>query len=256
MSRFERNDKSLIEQKIDEKLNMPKRGTVTQVFEHSGVDDDSNWEIDVDFDGGAGDESRVPYHSHASGAIVPPKNGDRVLVIYTDGEPNEPIALSRGWSNTDRPPLGAAGIYRHEFVSDSSPAGDGNIYINGYTEYDGDVASFDKDDSSPEETFVQIAKNPRGDNINPADKPDLPAKIEMYDSPKDDKAWITVEINKEDGSDSDATWGMKFNIKTGEWKLVGPKGFGITSDGEGNFVWEHKDITFDEVSGSTGSLSL
>lgn len=256
MTKFERNQKSLIEQKIDDAVKLPRVGVVSQVFEHSAADDDSNWELNVEFDGGVSEEKRVPFHSHATGAVAPPKNGDKVLVIYTAGKVKRPIAFSTGWSNTDRPPLGPAGIHRSEFESDTSPAGDGNLYINGYTRYDKDVASFDKRDLTPEETFVQIAKHADDENIQPSQDESLPAKIEMYDSPSTDEAWVSVELNKVDGADSDATWGMKFNMKTGEWKLVGPKGFGITSDGEGNFVWEHKDITFDEVSGSTGSLSL
>ena len=256
MTQFERNQTSLIEKTIDDKVRLPKVGVVAQVFEHSDVDDDSNWEITVEFDGGVSEEKRVPFHSHASDTIVPPKNGDKVLVIYTAGKANRPVALSTGWSNKDRPPVGPAGIYRNQFESDTSPAGDGNLYINGYTKYDEDVASVDKRELTPEETFIQIAKHTEEGNIQPSQSNSLPAKIEMYDSPSTDEAWISVEINKEDGADSDATWGMKFNIKTGEWKLVGPKGFGITSDGEGNFVWEHKNIEFDEVADSTGSLSL
>jgi hypothetical protein len=147
-------------------------------------------------------------------------------------------------------------MYRNRFKSGSSPAGDGSLHITGYTKYDESVASKDKNDLTPQETFVQIAKHAEGDNVDPTEADDLPAKVEMYDSPENDKAWIEVKITKENGNDSAVPWGMKFNIKTGEWKIVGPNGFGITSDGSGNFVWEHSSIEFKEVTSGTGGLSL
>lgn len=256
MTRFERNESALIQKIIDENVKLPVVGIVDQVFEHSASDDDSNWEVNVLINGKTAKLPRIPVHTPGSDIIAPPKVGDKILVTYTGGKSLRPVAFGTGWSNTDRPPLGRAGMYRNRFESGSSPAGSGDLHITGYTSYDETPASNDKRNLNPEETFVQISKHAEGDNMDPSTAGQLPAKVEMYDSPSNDEAWISVEINKEDGSDSDATWGMKFNIKTGEWKLVGPKGFGITSDGEGNFVWEHKDITFDEISGSTGNLSL
>lgn len=256
MSEFERNDLTFVNNEIEQNVKQPLIGDVVQVYEHTLATDDSNWEADIQIDGEGAPLQRVPVHAPYTDSIAPPKYGDKVLVIFTDGRTNRPIAFSTAWSNKDRPPLGLAGMYRNRFESGTSPAGNGSLHITGYTKYDQSVASNDKDDLTPQETFVQIAKHAEGDNVDPSLNDDLPAKIEMYDSPSTDKAWIEIEINKEDGNDSDASWGMKFNIKTGEWKIVGPKGFGITSDGEGNFVWEHKDITFDEVSGSNGSLSI
>lgn len=256
MTEFERRDTTLIDKRIRESTSQPNTGVVSQVYEHSATDDDSNFEVDVVFDNGFSRESRVPVYSSESGKINPPKNGDKVLIIYREGQTENPVAIGTGFSLTDRAPVGLAGMERNEFESGGSPLGDGNLYITGYTSYDGSVASTDKRELNPEETVVQLAKHKNGTNVDPFDSDTANAKVEMYDSPKEDKAWISVEINKENGSDSDVTWGMKFNIKTGEWKLVGPSGFGITSDGAGNFVWEHKDITFNEVSGSTGGLSL
>lgn len=258
MPRFDRNQTSLMEKTISENTSSPKIGIVDQVFEHSASDDDSNWEINVLVDAKTTKHKRVPVHTPGSDVINPPKKGDKILVLYTEGQGSRPVAIGTGWSNKDRPPLGRAGMFRNRFEAsdEPSPAGVGDLHITGYTKYDKSVASTDKRELKAEETLVQIAKHAEGDNVTPTELNNLPAKIEMYDSAKNDESWISVEINKENGEDSDATWGMKFNIKTGEWKLVGPKGFGITSDGEGNFVWEHKDITFDEVDGDTGSLSL
>lgn len=255
MTEFERNGLSLTEKQIDEQVKHPIIGVVTQVYEHAAEDDDTNFEVDVEIDG-VRTEQRCTVFTPGSDVISVPKNGDKVLIIYREGSTKTPIAVGNGWSNTDRPPLGRAGMFRNQFESGTSPAGDGNLNITGYTSYNESVASTDKRELTPEEAFVQISKHAEGDNVNPSTADPVPAKIEMYDSSSNDQSWISVEINKEDGSDSDATWGIKFNIKTGEWKLVGPKGFGIESDGEGNFTWHHKTIDFNEISETIGPLSL
>lgn len=256
MTEFERDQTSLIDKEISEQTQLPTIGIVTQVYEHAVYDDDSNWEVDVEMYAGTKSETRVPVHSGGNDMIAAPKNGDKILIIYTDGNTKSPVAFGTGNSNLDRPPIGRAGIYRNRFGSGVSPAGAGSLYINGYTSYDGDVASTDKRELNAEESFIQIAKHRFDANADLSDKEDLPAKIEFYDSPKNDESWISVEINKEGGQDSGSTWGIKFNIKTGEWKLVGPKGFGIMSDGEGNFTWEYKTIDFDQKDGNTGTFSL
>lgn len=256
MSRFDRNQTALIEKVVRENTTSPKIGIVDQVFEHRAADDDSNFEVNLLLDGKTKKISRVPVEMPSSGTIAVPKNGDKMVVLYRGGDSTDPVAIGTSWSTTDRPPLGKAGMYKNQFESGTSPAGDGNLNITGYTSYNKSLASFDKRNLTPEETFVQISKHAEGDNVDPSEAADLPAKVEMYDSVANDEAWISVEINKVAGSDSDATWGMKFNIKTGEWKLVGPKGFGITSDGSGNFVWEHKSIDFTEIGSNTGNLSL
>lgn len=255
MPSFERTDLALIKKEIDEQISQPRVGVVKQVYEHGAPNDDSNWEVDVEIDNSTV-ESRVPVHTLGSNAIAAPKNGDKMLIIYSEGETSRPIAYSTGWSSTDRPPVGRAGMYRNVFESGSTPAGSGDLHITGYTEYDRPVSSFDKRELDPVESRIQIAKHEVGENVNPTDDPDIPAKIEMYDSVENNESWISVELTVDGGSDSNATWGMKFNIGTGEWKLVGPNGFGISSDGEGNFVWQHKSIDFDEISGNTGDMSL
>lgn len=256
MTRFDRTQTALIEKIVRNSTKNSKVGIVDQVFEHSGIDDDSNWEVDVLIDGKTEKLSRVPVHNPGSDIIAPPKNGDKILVTYVEGVTFRPVAFGTGWSNTDRPPVGRAGMYRNRFDSDTSPAGNGDLHLTGYTSYDGDQASTDKRELTPEESFVQITKHAEGENVDPSnpDSP-VPAKIEMYDSPSTDEAWITVEINKRDGADSDATWGMKFNIKTGEVKLVDPSGYGFKSDGDGNWTWEYASKTENQVSGG-GSLSL
>jgi len=253
MPEFERTKSSLIRKVIDEEIRQPKIGIVEEVSEHQSADDDSNFEVDLSFDGGTKKETRVPVHSPGNDHISAPKVGDKLIVFFTEAS-GRPVAFGTGWSNTDRPPVGKAGVYKNSFESGSSPSGDGNLNVTGYTKYDGDPAQTDKRDLTAEETFVQISKHAEGENLDPSDAGDIPAKIEMYDSPKADESWITVEIDKRDGSASQATWGLKFDIKSGEFKLVDPNGFGITSDGDGNFEWQYKTLV--ENQESTGGLSL
>lgn len=304
MTRFDRTQTSLVEKIVDESTKHPKVGIVDQVFEHSASDDDSNWEIDVLVDGQTTKLTRVPVHTPGSDVIVPPKKGDKIIVVFTEGESFRPLALGTGWSSTDRPPVGRAGMYRNRFEAsdDPSPAGTGDLHITGYTGYDQSPASNDKRDLNAEETFIQLTKHAEGDNMDPTTAGELPVNIELYDSAKNDEAHIKMDANiidqdenlgldvffnlktgklhvrgenDNDGdeyelvidvknqtakiigdSNSGNKMGASFNFDTDEFKIADGNKFGIKSDGAGNFVWDHKSIDFNEVSGSTGGINL
>lgn len=251
---FDRTRSSFIENKIRDKVDEQRTGKVLTVYEHLEDDDNSNFEADVSVDGGTRIERVSPMTHSGSDKIDVPKVGDTVVVGFQAGESAEPIIMGYAYTVSDRPPKGKAGMTRNEFASGDSPAGSGNIYTTGYTKYDNDPADVNKDDLTPEETFVQIAK--RSDDVpDPSDEGALPAKVEFYDAPASDEAHITVELNKRDSADSDASWGMRFDLKTGEVKLVDPSGYGFVSDGDGNWTWEYESKTENQVSGG-GSLSL
>ena len=224
------------------------------MHEHLEHDDKSNFEADVRVDGGTRLERVAPITHSGSDRIDVPKVGDTMLVGFRAGQSPEPIITGYVSTVRDRPPLGKAGMSRNEFTSGDSPAGSGNLYTTGYTKYDQDPADVDADTLTPEETFVQIAKR-AGDVPDPTEEGALPAKVEFYDAPASDEAHITVELNKRDSGDSDATWGMRFDLKTGEVKLVDPSGYGFVSDGDGNWAWEYASKTENQVTGG-GSLSL
>jgi len=251
---FDRTQSSFIENKIRDNIDEQRTGKVLTVYEHLEADDNSNFEADVSIDGGTRLERVAPMTHSGSDKIDVPKVGDTVTVGFRAGESAEPIIMGYAYTVSDRPPVGKAGMTRNEFKSGDSPAGSGNIYTTGYTKYDKDPADVSKGDLTPEEVFVQVAKR-AGDVPDPSDEGALPAKIEFYDAPATDEAHITVELNKRDSADSDATWGMKFNLKTGEVKLVDPSGYGFVSDGDGNWTWEYESKTENQVSGG-GSLSL
>lgn len=257
---FDRSSMSLMDKRVREDVQHGKIGKVVQVYEHTNPTDDTNWEVDVELDGGNILKEYIPVLSPATETITAPKNGDKVFLTYGDEETKKPYAIQTTWTNEDRPPLGRAGMWRKVVESRDSPVGGGDLTASAYTQYEVDsdrtVASYEKSELRPDKSIIQIAKHGKQQNVTPTEQNELPAKVEFFDNPKEDKAWISVEINKEDGGDSDATWGMKFNIKEGTFSIVDPDGFGIEAHGDGDFTWHHKEIDFNEVLGLTGPLDL
>jgi hypothetical protein len=251
---FDRTRSEFIKQKVREEIEQQRTGKVIRVYERSKEDANSNFEADVKLEGGTRLESVTPVATPAGNSISVPKVGDSVLVGFRSGEGNPPIIVGFVSTTVDRPPLGKAGMYRNEFESADSPAGSGNLYMTGYTSYDGNVAQTDKTNLTPEETFVRMAKRP-DTTADPSEESAVPAQIEFYDAPAKDEAHITVELNKRDSADSAATWGLRFDLKTGEVKLVDPSGYGFVSDGDGNWTWEYESKSENQVSGG-GSLTL
>lgn len=252
--RFERSESALIRQKAQEIVQEEQLGRVIEVYEHSEIDDVSNFEADVVVDGET-QLSKVPILTHTVGTIVPPQVGDFVLVSYLEGASKRPVITGGAFTNNNRPPLGKAGMIRNEFESGPSPLGAGNVYQTKYTGYSEDVSTETEAEPEPEDVYLRWSKRP-DETADPRDESrSLPFKLEFYDSPKNDEAHLSVEISNVGGESADATWGMKFDMKTGEVKIADPKGYGIESDGAGNFTWSHKTIDFKEET-SGGSVEL
>jgi hypothetical protein len=264
MSRFDRNRLSQINTEINKKVTLPRIGDVKRVYEHTGKDDQSNFEADVTILGGTEKEQGCPIEIAGSNAIDIPKKGDKVILNYRKNG-KTPYISAVAYSNEDRPPLGRAGMFRRKFVGTpeapgpGSPAGPGNLYLTGHTNHGtkkgNNPATDDKNGLNVKQSLIRISK--RQESIaEPTAESDIPAKFELYDDPKNGDSHISVEINKDDYDGSDATWGMKFNIKDGTFTIVDPEGFGIEAKGDGEFTWHHKSIDFNEVSGDIGPLSL
>lgn len=251
---FDRTQISFIQQKARELIEEERIGTVSRVYEHNEAGDSSNFEVDVQIEGDTKEERVTPVVASSGSTINVPRVGDRVIVGYLGGESKQAVVTGIVYTVDDRPPVGKAGMNRQQYDSGQSPAGNGDLYFTGYTKYDEDPALNDKDDISPSETLVRIAKR-EDSEADPFEESSVPAQIEFYDAPEKDEAHITVELTKRDSADSDATWGMKFDMKTGEVKLVDPSGYGIVSDGDGNFEWEYESKQETQTSGG-GSLSL
>lgn len=307
MPRFDRNDVSLMQKEIRKNVQHPKIGKVDEIFEHGNKDDDSNFEANVIVDGEL--EQECPILNPGNDAIDIPMVGDKVLLIYTDEKNKKPFVTDTVWTNKDRPPVGKTGMYRRKFAinksKNPSPSGAGDIFVNGYTKYDKKPFNKNKGELTPERAVYQIAKHKKDSNFIPTEQEEVPAKIEMYDAPKDDASHIHIDANKIDSQafgdklgldiflnlktgklhirgendnapgeyefvldvknktakiigDSAAQnkMGASFNFGTNEFSIADGNKFGITSDGSGNFTWEHKSINFKEISGSSGNISI
>lgn len=254
MVSFDRTQSSFIENKAKNVVKELRVGKVLKVYEHLEEDDDSNFEANVSVDGGTRLERLSPVSASSPDSIDVPKVGDTVMVNFMAGESSPPVITGYVSTTKDRPPLGKSGMTRKQYDSDSSPAGTGDVFTTEYVRYEEDPADVTKEDLTPSEVFVQVAKR---DNktADPSDEGALPAKMEFYDAPGKDEAHVTVELNKRNGSDSAASWGIRMDLKTGEVKLVDPSGYGIVSDGDGNFDWHYKSIDYVEEPNG-GSLSL
>lgn len=248
MTGLDRSQSSWTDQKIDRKIQNPRIGKVQEVFEHTQDDDKSNFEVDVKILGEDVQHRAIPYQHESNNEIVVPTVGDKVIVEYRQGAQPQPIARNVVYTNRDRPPIGRAGMWRKRIASGDSPAGEGDLYIESYTDFDVDPAQTNpKPSDGVEKSWVRIAKKTAD-----GDTDDLPVAIELLDSPKDDEAHVTIELNSIDGQESGPSWGLKLDLKTGEFKLLDSEGYGIVSDGQGNFTWHHE--TIDESQGTTDSL--
>jgi len=248
MVNMERNESDFIKNTVRKMIQNSRVGHVVQVYEHLDDDDNSNFEADVNFPGEQDLEHRVaPIAGPHTDSIAVPKVGDKVVVEYLHGDKKNPVIRDIVNTNQDRPPKGFAGMWRKRMESDTSPAGDGDLYLSGYTAYDKNAALNDYRDLTPQETFVRIAK--KQDDL---DSDELPMTIEMFDSPKNDAAYVKIEANKAGGADSSVPYGLLLDLSDGSFKILDKEGYGIESDGAGNFTWHHESIDFSE--GTTTSL--
>ena len=256
MSIWDLNESAVAKKVLDDRKDTDI-GTVTRVVEHTTDEDASNFEVFVSIEGGNRIERFAAVSSSKRDSIEVPSVGDTVLVEYLGDQSRKPVIVAILSTSLRRALLGKAGMNKSRVRSSNSAAGGGDLYVTTFTGYDREDSGPELNDPlslAPEAAYVQVSKKEE-DSSDPRDEESLPFKVEVYDGPKDDEAHISVEINKVAGGDSDTTWGMKFDIKTGEIKIVDPEGYGITSDGFGNFEWEYKTIEFIE-SESQGSKSI
>ena len=86
------------------------------------------------------------------------------------------------------------------------------------------------------------------DDETPSEKFDYDEGDYLFAHPSGKLIWI-----KDDGSvvieDEESEQGIKLDGESGGFKLLDEGGYGIVSDGSGNFKWHHSDVDF--VTGST-----
>jgi hypothetical protein len=278
MTQFDAEPSARPARQIDEVTERPKYGRVVQVFENAAPPDDdtylSNFEVDVDIlDSPEKFERAIPLLCPQSDEVKVPKVGDKVIVEYRGKSKKSAIARQAVHTNEDRPPRGRAGMWRKRVESGESPAGSGDLYVESYTGYDIDPATneFDADKASPQLSFLRLSKKEQ-DTDNPIDGNTLPMMIELFDHPAGDDAYISLQGNAVDGDDSksmevdmnlkDGTirvaatdsnqFGLELDVTNGTFKILDESGYGIESDGDGNFTWHYETVDYNK--GSTTSL--
>jgi hypothetical protein len=255
MPRFDDTPIGVIEKTLDEK-KQTKLGTVTLVREKI-VDEEPNLAVNVAINGRDSEERLVAVADTADDTIDVPRVGDTVLLEYLSDESDRPV-VTQVFDTRDRPSLiSRAGMHKERYPSRLSGAGDGDIYVTKYTQYfddNGGPELVDPDDLVPKQSIFQIAKR-ETDVADPFSAAPANAKVEFYDNTETGDAYVEIAFTKVGGVDADTTWGLKFDIRTGEFKLVDASGYGIVSDGAGNFTWENQSIN-KVTSFNGGSLSL
>lgn len=285
MSRFNATEGTRATRAIEEQVDRPNIGVVERVYEHvvpQYASDElkreyrSNFEIDVTLLDSPGKTLRtVEYQFPQANEIKVPKVGDIVLIEYRGKSQKTPTARGNIATSQTRPPVGRAGMWRKKVPSGTSPAGAGDLYVESYTGYDQDPSEpgFDSEDNPASETlsFIRLSKKER-ENDNPVDGDTLPMMLELFDSPKENESYIKMEGNTVDGDDTksmsvdldlkngiikvsgDSTneFGLELDVVNGTFKILDDSGYGIESDGSGNFTWHYETVDYQK--GSTTSF--
>ncbi|GJH28939.1 phage baseplate assembly protein V [Caballeronia novacaledonica] len=86
-------------------VRVAELGVVDAVNPHSDENDDDNYNCDVRLKNTGLLLRRVPIATTHIGSVAVPNVGDLVLLTFTKGDINQPILLSRLFTDDDRPPL-------------------------------------------------------------------------------------------------------------------------------------------------------
>lgn len=210
---FDRTESSHTERKIQEATMRLQIGTVATVFEHTKKDDNSNFECNVILRDEEKERRRVKIMTPRKGEIHAPEQGDNVVVGFLDGETEDPIILGNYYNIRDRPPLGKAGMYRLKR---------NNLFV----------------EMEPDGKYARVSRKATADDQSPPD-----ATIEIKENGGNPIVKVTGE---------DAPMGLRLDLSSGKFKLRDGGGYGIESDGAGNFTWYHESVDFNEGSTMSG----
>lgn len=113
---FDETERDRILELIDNELFLPRVARVTKVYEHTESDDVSNHEVDVELPVGNPTQKhvRIPVSQPSDGTVFVPETKDIVLIVYLDGDGEDPVVVNSVYANADedRAPLGEAGDRR------------------------------------------------------------------------------------------------------------------------------------------------
>lgn len=211
------------------KANMDKRsqarnrwdsvlGIVSKVHAHDGTEERfSNHEVNVEMRNRDESFKLVPIHTDYNGSIYVPQKGDVVELGFIKSGSQSPFVANVIYTENNRAPLGRAGHDRTEYTNKS---GD-NLYLEAEP----------VDHSAGDPGVVRFAV--KGDGLS-----DPIARIELDNSGNSPQIRLTRGPDETGGTDM----GLELNFDTGEFTLGDGSGYGITSDGSGNFKWYHNTI--------------
>lgn len=194
---------------------LPTLGRVTKVWaKPDNKPETGNIEVNAITSGRSHEFRRVPFMAfdHPGHTYVPQKD-DHVLIQFIGGRGHQPVATDIVYTREDRAPNALAGHWRHQFESD-----DGKIYIEAET------ASGEAGDPN----VIRIAHKD-----DPLSEPKTEIKLDISDGETN----VRVDVGDDDQ-------GLEFDNKTGRFTLLDGGGYGIQSDGKGNFTWRHEEVDF------------
>lgn len=216
-----RSQKDFVKQKATHEMWDNTIGFVTKVHEHDGEEESfTNHEVNVQLTHGAEEFKRVPVYATHNGTIQLPEEGDPVEVNFLQSDTQRPYVSGVAYTDDTRPPLSRAGHYRTRFDRDE----------------DGDslwLEAEKRDHSSGEPDTVRLAVKKKGLD-------DPVARIEIDLSGTDPVLRLTRGEEEQGNTDM----GLEMDFGNGEFKLGDGSGYGIVSDGNGNFTWYEQSLNF------------
>jgi uncharacterized protein involved in type VI secretion and phage assembly len=97
---------SIVRQEL-RRVRIADLGVVEAVYPHSAADDGDNYGCDVRLKNSGLLLKQVPIATGHIGTAAVPNIGDLVLLIFHQGDVNQPIVIARMYNDDDRPPLNA-----------------------------------------------------------------------------------------------------------------------------------------------------
>lgn len=196
-------------------------GRVTKVYDkEDDVIETGNIEVNALIAGESHEYRRIPFTGFDHpGHTYCPRLGDFITVEFPTGAGGKPIATSVVHNESDRAPNARAGHWRHEFESEDSP----NLYVEAEAADseagEQDLVRFSLKESGLDKTLAEIRLDKNGN----------------------------VVLQRGDGEN-----GLSLDADTGGFTLLDDAGYGVESDGSGNFKWYHEDVDF--ISAESTSL--
>jgi len=194
-------------------------GFITKVFEHNDPEDKSNHEVNVQLTNRDEEYRRIPVHTNKSGGVYVPKKNDFVEVGFIGGKTNKPYVAGFAHDIENRAPLGRSGHWRQKFEQEN----DNDLYI--------EAERSDHDSGSPNVVRFAVKEDGLSDPV---------ARIELDSSGSD----TTVRLTRGESEQDNTDMGIELNFGSGEFKIGDGSGYGIESDGNGNFTWYENSVNF------------